>query len=830
MNCARQLVSIAVLLATCGCHQRPTAAGYYNESVRALRNGNAPQSLNLARLAAKACGPAAECRWSARLLEAEVLLSDDQFDAAAAVLAESPPQNAQFAALEARRKWLLGDLAFSRGKFEECEELLAQAAALAATSGAWQVDAETRLSRARLLFVYHHDSAQADATFRQVVAQAASRGDAYYEAGALNGLGMMRLKDWRFDEAIPWFQRAAETARRGGVQRLIVATGQNLAICYSQLGSFDEAVQSRQQAIDLLGENGLLPYRLNLRWEMGNTYQQRGDSAKALELYKQALPLANTNPDKARVQRAMAASYVSLQNWDAAEQSNSQATSYSDDEDARPWAEKNQAAIAAGRGRYEEARKLYLKTIEDSGSAPLVLWESHAGLAILESAAHHYAEANREFERAIDIIDNNVDKVASPNYRLTYFALLVEFFQHFVQSLVEQGDFQRALEVADSSRARTLLQRLAQRARPAKTTVRDYMNIARASDSVLLFYSVGRPQSYLWVITPTRIYPPFRLPPTEQIRQWVDQYRGFIEKQLGDPMAHESAAGRSLYEALISPAVPLITRNSRVVLLADDALNWLNFETLPVYGAAGQTPHYWIEDVRVVAAPSLSVLKAGPAKSPPASDSLLIIGDPAAHDPEFPKLAYAAKEVETSESKFPSAKTLTGAMARPEAYREAGPGQYSLMHFSAHAVANKESPLDSAIILSGDRDNFKLYARNIIDTPLNANLVTISACRSAGARSYSGEGLVGFVWAFLQAGARNVIAGLWDVTDSSTPGLMDVLYTKIASGMNPADACREAKLTMVHSPLSYHRPYYWGPFQLYTRDVQGLKDVAHNRK
>jgi hypothetical protein len=40
-------------------------------------------------------------------------------------------------------------------------------------------------------------------------------------------------------------------------------------------------------------------------------------------------------------------------------------------------------------------------------------------------------------------------------------------------------------------------------------------------------------------------------------------------------------------------------------------------------------------------------------------------------------------------------------MARPDAYREANPGRYALMHFSAHAVANKESPLDSAIILSG---------------------------------------------------------------------------------------------------------------------------------
>ena len=113
--------------------------------------------------------------------------------------------------------------------------------------------------------------------------------DAYHEATALNGIGMMRLKDWRFDEAIPWFQKTTEAAKRGGVQRLIVAAGQNLAICYSQLGSFEEAIKSRQQAIDLLGESGLAPYRLNLAWEMGNTYLEQEEPEKAVEFYRQAL-------------------------------------------------------------------------------------------------------------------------------------------------------------------------------------------------------------------------------------------------------------------------------------------------------------------------------------------------------------------------------------------------------------------------------------------------------------------------------------------------------------------------------------------------------------
>jgi CHAT domain-containing protein len=103
-----------------------------------------------------------------------------------------------------------------------------------------------------------------------------------------------------------------------------------------------------------------------------------------------------------------------------------------------------------------------------------------------------------------------------------------------------------------------------------------------------------------------------------------------------------------------------------------------------------------------------------------------------------------------------------------------------------------------------------------MDVPLKAELVTVSACRGAGARTYSGEGLVGFAWAFLRAGSRSVIAGLWDVNDQSTAMLMDGLYAGMAAGKGPAEALRSAKLAMIANPGNLHKPYYWAPFQLYT--------------
>src|ERR1700742_1551942 len=100
--------------------------------------------------------------------------------------------------------------------------------------------------------------------------------------------------------------------------------------------------------------------------------------------------------------------------------------------------------------------------------------------------------------------------------------------------------------------------------------------------------------------------------------------------------------------------------------------------------------------------------------------------------------------------------------------------------------------------------------------PLRARLVTISACYGSGLRAYAGEGLVGLSWAFLRSGAHNVIGALWEVSDNSTPQLMDRFYGSLQKGQHPAEALREAKLEMLHSQGTFRRPYYWAPFQLYT--------------
>jgi len=303
------------------------------------------------------------------------------------------------------------------------------------------------------------------------------------------------------------------------------------------------------------------------------------------------------------------------------------------------------------------------------------------------------------------------------------------------------------------------------------------------------------------------------------IHELVDNYRNVVLGQR-DPLQAAADTGGKLYQALLAPAGQDLCRNCHLIVVPDEDLYSLNFESLP---AGSETGRFWIEQASVEIAPSLDYLiETARQHRSAAKKSALVMGDPVSSLPEFPKLEYASREISSIETSLgaSSAKILEGANARPDSYAQAQPGNFEFIHFAAHASANPQSPLDSAVILSGPPDRCKLFARDVMTVPLNAELVTISACRSAGAKTYAGEGLVGFAWAFLRAGARNVIAGLWDVDDRSTAQLMAGLYAALARGSNPVDALRASKLALIHGGGSYAKPYYWAAFQVYTGAVE----------
>jgi CHAT domain-containing protein len=241
----------------------------------------------------------------------------------------------------------------------------------------------------------------------------------------------------------------------------------------------------------------------------------------------------------------------------------------------------------------------------------------------------------------------------------------------------------------------------------------------------------------------------------------------------------------------------------------------LNLETLPVPGQ----PRYLLDDATIVVSPSLAVFaaqRAGPEQPAPLS---LLVGAGRPGDPSYPPLPNAEQEVRSIASHCAENErvVLLGSAATPAALRKLDLRRFGVIHFAAHAEANRESPLDSAVILAREGGEYKLYAREMAGMPIQAGLVTLSACRTAGARAYSGEGLLGLAWAVLSSGARNVVAGLWPASDRATLQLMEDLYAGMRRGLSPPSALREAKLAMRRSQGVFREPFYWAPFQVYVR-------------
>jgi len=101
---------------------------------------------------------------------------------------------------------------------------------------------------------------------------------------------------------------------------------------------------------------------------------------------------------------------------------------------------------------------------------------------------------------------------------------------------------------------------------------------------------------------------------------------------------------------------------------------------------------------------------------------------------------------------------------------------------------------------------------------LQARLLVLSACQTGvGAGTTAdvpaGDDWVGFVNAFLLAGAGNVLGTLWPVEDVSTARLMTHFYQQLGAGRSEAEALALAQRAALREPASSH-PFYWAGFTL----------------
>lgn len=121
-------------------------------------------------------------------------------------------------------------------------------------------------------------------------------------------------------------------------------------------------------------------------------------------------------------------------------------------------------------------------------------------------------------------------------------------------------------------------------------------------------------------------------------------------------------------------------------------------------------------------------------------------------------------------------------------------------------VSEVHPGLLSGIVLAGanaevqaDRDDGILTALEVGQLDLGRlDLVTLSACETGLGEAAGGEGLLGLQRAFQVAGARSVVASLWQVPDDATRVLMSEFFENLwVKKLSKIEALRQAQLTVL---------------------------------
>ncbi|MEO8624604.1 MAG: CHAT domain-containing protein, partial [bacterium] len=296
---------------------------------------------------------------------------------------------------------------------------------------------------------------------------------------------------------------------------------------------------------------------------------------------------------------------------------------------------------------------------------------------------------------------------------------------------------------------------------------------------------------------------------------------------------------RALGDMLLAPIVPRLAQAgvTRIVFIPEGVLHRLPFDVLRL--PDGRTV---LERFETAVAPSVTVLarlRASGSRTR-GEPQVLAIADPSSRvrsssraslprafgadsslgarllatvfgTSGYPALAGSRDEVAHVQRALPGTTIRAGDRALESTFkREAA--TYDVLHFATHAVVDEWSGARAALVLTaGEGDDGLLDSGEIAGLHLNASLVVLSACRTVGGEVLAGEGVRGLTTAFLQAGARTVVATSWRVNDRAVVPLVSEFYDGLARGVPAGAALRHARLAAMRrgAPAST-----WGAFTI----------------
>ncbi len=260
-------------------------------------------------------------------------------------------------------------------------------------------------------------------------------GDPSQEATTLNNMGRVYSDLGEKKQALDYYQQALPLSQTVGDPSGEAVTLNNIGLVYDDLGEKEQALDYYQQSLPLRRAVGDPSGEATTLSNIGGVYSALGEKQQALNYYQQALPLSRAVGDpsgEAVILSNIGSVYSAL-------------------------GEKEQAL------NYYQKALLLSQTVGDRSAETTTL----GNIASLERNRGNLQAALTPMQDSINIIEDLRTKVISPELRQTYFSTVQDYYQFYIDLLMElhqentsQGYDKQAFNISERSRARTLLELL----------------------------------------------------------------------------------------------------------------------------------------------------------------------------------------------------------------------------------------------------------------------------------------------------------------------------------------------------------------------------------
>ncbi len=698
--------------------------------------------------------------------------------------------------------------------------------------------------------------AQARAASEQALVIVRETGQRSGETAELLFLAQLRRHEGDLDQAIADAAAALALAEAIHDRAFEAAARRVLGECSAVNGDLERGREELEAALALERELGMKPAESSTLVWLANVVAAQGDLEAAMRLSEQALAIVEA---------------FGLRSNEAVTRSTLAAHAFAigQRETARVQLEQALALGESLRRRMpqDDWRSSYFTTQLDRYALLLdVLLEGHDGAP--EPAAVARAFEVSEAARARSLLDllseAKVDVRAGADATLLAQERGLTQELHFAAAALDQL-VQGAATAAQAAAASAKVEAISNQLREIETRLRASsprfaaLSPARPStaaaiqhellddETVLLEFAFGREATWLFAVTRQSLEA-HRLAPRAALEASASAAIAAMTARSG--RIEEEGASRQARIAAADAQTPARLAELRRLLLGpvEGALQgeWRHRRLVVVApGRLAALPFAALVAQEVVLLPSASVLaivRSSAAPRPSGVRPIAVLADPV-FERDDPRLTSASKGVPSSSATAERMGYARLPFSGEEAARIAAlvePGRVrrfegfdatrdavvagtfadcGIVHFATHGLVDVEKPEHSGMVLSlltrdGAEQDGLLCLADLFRLRMPADLVVLSACKTALGRDIPGEGLVGLTRAFFHAGASRVVASLWEVDDLATAELMRRFYRGVLQeGRSPAAALRLAQDEMA-AQERFAVPYWWAGFVL----------------